>query len=81
LDVDTADYRTSEVPTVFSVDLATAEGFFLSQSFQLHNRDVILASDAPYEDLTKAFALFNQIAVVPVATAQVIATFQSGAPK
>ena len=64
LGLDTSRY-TAEVPTVYSVNLSSADGFFLSDAFQLRNRDIIVVSEAPVADYTKFFTLLNQIAVVP----------------
>lgn len=65
LGVDVSAYTTDDVPTVFNVDLSSADGFFLGDSFQLHNRDIVVISDAPYADYAKFFGLLNQITTVP----------------
>ncbi len=71
LGVDVTSYQTNDVPTVFSVDLATADGFFISDAFQLHNRDIIVVSEPPYTDFAKFFSLLNQLATVPTAAASI----------
>lgn len=69
LGVDTSAYTSDEVPTVFSVNLASADGFFLGDSFRLHNRDIIVVSDAAYADFAKFFALLDSAASVPISGA------------
>jgi polysaccharide export outer membrane protein len=68
MNVDTSGFVGDSVPAVFSVNLEAADGYFLGESLDLQNRDVVLVSDALYEDLTKAFTLLNQISLTPVAT-------------
>lgn len=69
LGLDTSQYSTSDVPTVYQVDLASADGVFMSDAFRLHNRDIVVVSDSPYADYVKFFALLNQVAVVPTSGA------------
>lgn len=65
LGLDVSRYATDEVPTAFQINLAEGEGFFLADSFQLHNRDIIVVAESTYTEFVKAFSLLNQIAVVP----------------
>ena len=74
LGVDTSPYGTDMVPTVYSVDFATADGVFLSDALQLRNHDIIVVSEARYTDYTKIFALINQVATVPTQAASIAAT-------
>lgn len=74
LGIDVTPYQSNDVPTVFSVDFASADGFFISDAFQLHNRDIIVVSEPPYTDFAKFFSLLNQVAAVPTAAASIGAT-------
>ncbi|SEG59730.1 polysaccharide biosynthesis/export family protein [Bosea lathyri] len=65
LGVDIAPYTTDVVPTVYAVNLRTADGIFLSDHFKLRDRDIIIAADAQTVDLGKFLSLVNQVAVVP----------------
>lgn len=69
LGVDVSQYTTDEVSTVFNADLSSADGFFLGDAFQLHNRDIVVISDAPYADYAKFFGLLNEVAVIPTSGA------------
>lgn len=71
LGVDVSPYASDEVSTVFNADLSSADGFFLGDAFQLHNRDIVVISDAPYADYAKFFALLNEVATIPVSGATV----------
>lgn len=71
LGVDVSRYATDDVSTVFNVDLSSADGFFLGDAFQLHNRDIVVISDAPYADYAKFFSLLNEVATLPVSGATI----------
>ncbi|HVX35196.1 polysaccharide biosynthesis/export family protein [Hyphomicrobium sp.] len=45
------------VPVLYRVDLRSAEGYFLAQSVQMRDKDVILITNAEATQLTKALAL------------------------
>jgi polysaccharide export outer membrane protein len=50
---------SSEVPTVFSVDLSQAEGYFLANNFYMKHKDVIFISDSPSVDLLKFLTIVD----------------------
>lgn len=69
LGVDTAPFRSEEVPTVYAINLREAEGLFLANHLALQRRDVIVAADATYTDVTKLAVLMNTVVVPPVQAA------------
>jgi polysaccharide export outer membrane protein len=59
--VDVTPYPHAVVPTVFTVDLKGAEGFFIANNFFMRHRDIIFISDHPTVDLTKFLAVIGAI--------------------
>jgi polysaccharide export outer membrane protein len=59
--VDVTPYPHAVVPTVFTVDLKGAEGFFIANNFFMRHRDIIFISDHPTVDLTKFLAVIQTI--------------------
>jgi polysaccharide biosynthesis/export protein len=65
--VDTSNYATNQIPTVYAVDLSTADGLFLINQFNLRDKDVIVASDSAIVDYLKFINVINQTFLVPSA--------------
>ncbi len=59
--VDLKNLPGQQVPTVYTLDLSQAEGYFISDHFFLKNRDIVYVSDAPSVDLLKFFDIVNGI--------------------
>jgi polysaccharide biosynthesis/export protein len=59
--VDVSSFLERVVPTIFRVDLSKAEGFFIAHNFYMQNKDIIFVSNAPAQDLSKFFAVINDI--------------------
>ncbi|MDB5510727.1 MAG: polysaccharide export protein [Enterovirga sp.] len=51
----------AQVPTVYTIDLSQAEGFFIADNFYLKNRDIMFVSDTPSVDLLKFFDIVNGV--------------------
>jgi len=62
LGVDTSHYPEEFVPTVYSVDLSAADGFFLMNSIKMRHSDMIVASDSPTSDFTKLTGVIQSMA-------------------
>ncbi len=45
------------IPTVYTVNFARGDGFFLASQFPMHNHDLIYVSNAPSTDLAKFLSL------------------------
>lgn len=66
LGVDTSRFGTgAPVPTVYSFNLRTADGLFISDHFEIRDRDMVVAADSPSVDVSKFFGLFNTATTVP----------------
>ncbi len=63
--IDTSGYATNQIPTVYAVDLSTADGMFLINQFNLRDKDVIVASDSAIVDYLKFINIINQTLLVP----------------
>jgi hypothetical protein len=53
------------IPTVYSVDLNTADGVFMMSHLQLTNRDVVVASNAATVEFLKYLNVVTQISIPP----------------
>lgn len=51
--VDLTDLPGAQIPTVFSVDLSQAEGYFLANHLLIKHNDLIYISESPSTDLLK----------------------------
>ncbi len=51
------DALPATVPTIYYLDLAEAEGYFLASQFTMHNEDLIYVSNSPASDIAKFLAL------------------------
>jgi polysaccharide export outer membrane protein len=58
---DVSRFPEPLVPTVYTVDLRTPDGFFLANNFYLQHRDMILVSEAPSSDMAKFLILLRQV--------------------
>ena len=65
LGLDPGTYATELVPTIYSVDLTTADGIFLMNHFDLRDKDVVVASESPTVDYLKFVNVVNQTFAVP----------------
>ena len=72
--IDVSSHPQVVVPTVFTVDLKGAAGFFIANNFFVRNRDILFISDSPSVDLTKFLAVIQSI----TNTAQGIQTLLKG---
>jgi polysaccharide export outer membrane protein len=59
--VDVRNFVAADVPTVFTLDLSQAEGYFLANQFYMKHLDVIFVSDSPSVDLLKFLAIVTAI--------------------
>jgi len=59
--VDVSAFPTQQVPTVITVDLSQAEGYFLANQFFIKHNDIIYISESPSVDLQKFLAIVNSI--------------------
>lgn len=55
--VDTTRYASDLVPTIYTVNLAQADGLFLSSSFYMRNRDIIYVSTSQSTEVNKFFGM------------------------
>ncbi|MCW2318645.1 polysaccharide export outer membrane protein [Rhodoblastus acidophilus] len=65
--VDTSRFDGEFIPTVYAINLNTAEGLFVSNHVAMRDRDLIVAADSPWADLTKVFKLANDTLQTPLA--------------
>jgi polysaccharide biosynthesis/export protein len=63
--LDTSQFATNQIPTVYAVDLSTADGMFLMNQFNLRDKDIIVASDSAIVDYLKFINIINQTFLVP----------------
>ncbi len=63
--VDVSAYDTHQIPTVYAVDLSTADGMFMMNQFNLRDKDVIVASDSASVDYLKFVNIVNQTLLTP----------------
>jgi polysaccharide export outer membrane protein len=59
--VDISNIVVPDVPTVFTLDLSQADGYFLASSFYMKHKDLIFVSDHPSVDLVKFLAIVRAI--------------------
>jgi polysaccharide export outer membrane protein len=59
--VDISNFPGPQVPTVLTVDLAQAEGYFLANHLWMKHNDIIYVSDAPSVDLLKFLNIVSGI--------------------
>jgi polysaccharide export outer membrane protein len=59
--VDVTNIVVPDVPTVFTLDLTQAEGYFLANSFYMKHKDVIFVSDSPSVDFLKFLTIVRAI--------------------
>ncbi len=55
--VNVSKFPYPRAPTVYKVDLATADGFFLADKFQIRDKDVIFVAQAADVDISKFLAI------------------------
>jgi polysaccharide export outer membrane protein len=67
--VDVSRYSGDVVPTVYAVNLNSAEGVFLFNQLRMRDRDVVVAADSPTIDFLKVFAVVNAVIGTPVQAA------------
>ena len=59
--VDVSTFPAAQVPTVITVDLSQAEGYFLANHFFIKHNDIIYVSESPSVDLAKFLGIINNI--------------------
>ena len=59
--VDPAPFGEGLVPTVFALDLGTAEGLFAASRLNLQPQDVVVAADSGWSDVAKLFGTLNTV--------------------
>jgi polysaccharide biosynthesis/export protein len=63
LGVDCSKFEGPTVPIVYNVSFKDPGGYFLATQMQMHNKDVVFAANAQSVEVSKFFALVNQMAV------------------
>jgi polysaccharide export outer membrane protein len=60
------DYLTAgaQVPVVYQINLKSADGLLLAQSFSMRDRDVVFVATSQATQLGKLAQLFNQISSI-----------------
>ncbi len=71
--VDISNYGTNQIPTVYTVDLSTADGMFMINQFNLRDKDIIVASDSASVDYLKFVNIVNQTFLTPSSAGAAIA--------
>ena len=74
--VDDAPFEEGLVPTVFGLDLATAEGLFAAGRLQLQPQDVVVAADSGWTDVAKIFGTISGVEAPFVGGAQMRSLLQ-----
>lgn len=59
--IDLSGMPSSQVPTVYTVDLSQAEGYFLANNFFIKHNDIIYIAESPSVDLQKFLGIINSI--------------------
>jgi polysaccharide export outer membrane protein len=59
--VDVSHFPSDKVPTVITVDLSQAEGYFLANQFFMKHNDIIYVSESPSVDLQKFLSILNSV--------------------
>jgi polysaccharide export outer membrane protein len=59
--VDLTNLVGEQVPTVFTVDLSNAEGYFLANHLYMKAKDIIYVSESPSVDLIKFLNIVNAV--------------------
>jgi polysaccharide export outer membrane protein len=59
--IDISTFPLPQVPTVFTVDLGQAEGYFLANHLYMKHNDIIYVSDSPAVDLVKFLSIINSV--------------------
>jgi polysaccharide export outer membrane protein len=59
--VDSAPFGEGLVPTVFGLDLGTAEGLFAASKLELQPQDVVVAADSGWTDVAKLFGTLDTV--------------------
>jgi polysaccharide export outer membrane protein len=78
------DARRTEkglVPVVYRLDLSDATGFFVTQDFLIHDKDVIYISTAPGADLMRFVSTVSSLAFSALSIGNVISSASNNNPK
>jgi polysaccharide export outer membrane protein len=59
--IDVGGFPAADVPTVYTVDLSQAEGYFLANNFFMKHNDLIYISESPSVDLQKFLNIVNSV--------------------
>jgi polysaccharide export outer membrane protein len=59
--VDVTNFPMEQVPTVFTLNVEKAEGYFLANQFYMKHKDIIFVSDSPSVDLLKFLTIIRGI--------------------
>jgi polysaccharide export outer membrane protein len=59
LGVDVSQHKAERVPTIYQLDLASADGYFLATEFFIRDRDLVYISDAPAFEVAKVLGLIE----------------------
>ncbi|GLS19929.1 sugar ABC transporter substrate-binding protein [Labrys miyagiensis] len=59
--VDVSQYKGDLVPTVYTVDLRKGDNFFMANSFNIRDKDLIFVSESPSTDLIKFLNILSPI--------------------
>jgi polysaccharide export outer membrane protein len=52
------------VPVIYQIDLRSADGLILSQSFMMRDRDLVYVANAPAVQFNKLTAMINSFAAI-----------------
>jgi polysaccharide export outer membrane protein len=77
------DARRTEkglVPVVYRLDLSDATGFFVTQDFLIHDKDVIYISTAPGADLMRFVSTVSSLAFSALSIGNVISSASNNNP-
>jgi polysaccharide export outer membrane protein len=69
------------VPVVYRLDLSDATGFFVTQDFLIHDKDVIYISTAPGADLMRFVSTVSSLAFSALSIGNVISSASNNNPK
>ncbi|MFB9268755.1 polysaccharide biosynthesis/export family protein [Bradyrhizobium erythrophlei] len=61
LGLDVARFPTKTVPAAYAFDFAKPDGMFLSDTFKMRDRDVIVVSESPATEIVKAMTVLNSV--------------------
>jgi polysaccharide biosynthesis/export protein len=70
LGIDCSKYEGPTVPVVYNANLKDPGGYFLATKMQMYNKDVVFAANSQSVEVSKFFALVNQMVVTAAGASQ-----------